>query len=355
MSVRPTNRKVVLVSRPVGTPVESDFRIDDESVELPADGEVVVQVGTLSIDAFIRTVLDEGSYHSSVRIGSTVTALGVGRVLESACDGLVPGDHVFGPLGAQTVARLPGTALRRLDISRVAPTDYLGALGLTTGVTAYFGVVAVGAVQPGDTVVISGAAGAVGSLAGQLARIAGATNLIGIAGGPEKVAFLIDELGFDGGIDYKHEDVGERLRELAPNGVNVMFDNVGGDILDAVLEQIVEGSRVVICGAISQYQHMDHVQGPRNYLKLAERHARMEGFAVTHFHARFAEAEAALTGWLLDGRLTMREQVERDIDTFPATLRLLLAGGHIGKLLLRVHDDTKIDTRDVMRDEESAT
>ena len=351
MSGRPINRKVVLASRPVGTPVDSDFRIDDEPVELPAEGEVVVQVGTLSIDAFIRTVLDEGSYHSSVRLGSTVTALGIGVVLESAFDSLAPGDHVFGPLGAQTIARLPGFALRRLDISQVAPTEYLGVLGLTTGLTAYFGIVAVGEVQPGDTVVVSGAAGAVGSIAGQLARIAGAKNVIGIAGGPEKVAFLVDELGFNAGIDYKHEDVGARLRELAPNGINVMFDNVGGDILDAVLEQIVEGSRVVICGAISQYQQMGHVHGPRNYLKLAERHARMEGFAVTHFHSRFAEAEAALTGWVLAGTLTMREHVERGIDMFPATLRILLSGGHTGKLLLRVHDDTD----DVMNDGETPT
>ncbi len=340
MSVRPTNRKVVLASRPVGTPTDSDFRIDEESVGGPADGEVLVQVGTLSIDAFIRTVLDEGSYHSSVRIGGTITALGVGQVLESAFDGLVPGDHVGGPLGAQTIARLPGYALRKLNVADVAPTTYLGALGMTTGLTAYFGIVAVGAVQPGDTVVVSGAAGAVGSVAGQLARIAGAATVIGIAGGPDKIAFLVDELGFDAGIDYKHEDVGVRLRELAPNGVNVMFDNVGGDILDAVLEHIVEGSRVVICGAISQYQQMDHVQGPRNYLKLAERHARMEGFAVTHFHSRFAEAEAALTEWLLDGRLSMREHVERGIDRFPAALHMLLAGGHTGKLLLRVHDET---------------
>jgi NADPH-dependent curcumin reductase CurA len=185
-------------------------------------------------------------------------------------------------------------------------------------------------------VVVSGAAGAVGSVAGQLARLAGASRVIGIAGGPSKVAFLVDELGFDFGIDYKNEDVAKRLAELAPDGVNVMFDNVGGDILDAVLENIVEGSRVVICGAISQYQHMDQVRGPKNYLKLAERHARMEGFAVTHFHAKFAVAEAALAGWLRNGELIVREHVEHGIENFPATLDLLLTGGHTGKLLLQV-------------------
>jgi NADPH-dependent curcumin reductase len=330
------NRKVVLRSRPTGTPLDTDFEVVDEVVESPDPGHAIVQVDVLSIDAFIRTVLDEGSYHATAHIGRAVTALGVGRVIESNVDGLGPGDHVFGPLGAQTIALMPGAALRKIDVSSVSPTTYLGALGLTTGMTAYFGIFDVGAVTAGDTVVVSGAAGAVGSIAGQLARIAGATRVIGIAGGPEKAAFLVDELGFDAAIDYKHDDVGLRLRELAPDGINVFYDNVGGDILDAVLMQIVEGSRVVICGAISQYQQMDDVHGPRNYLKLAERHARMEGFAVTHFQAHFPRAEAALRGWLKGGELVMREHYEHGVENFPATLRLLLNGGHHGKLLLRV-------------------
>lgn len=330
------NCKVVLRSRPTGTPLDSDFEVLEEEVEAPQSGDALVQVDVLSIDAFIRTVLDEGSYHATAHIGRAVTALGVGRVIESNTDGLEPGDHVFGPLGAQTIASLPGGALRKIDVSSVSPTTYLGALGLTTGMTAYFGIFDVGAVTSGDTVVVSGAAGAVGSIAGQLARIAGAARVIGIAGGPAKAAFLVDELGFDAAIDYKNEGVGIRLRELAPDGVNVFYDNVGGDILDAVLMQIVEGSRVVICGAISQYQQMSDVRGPRNYLKLAERHARMEGFAVTHFHEHFPRAEAALTGWLGRGELVMREHYEHGVENFPATLRLLLNGGHHGKLLLQV-------------------
>jgi NADPH-dependent curcumin reductase len=331
-----TNRKVVLVNRPTGTPVDSDFEIVNEPVALLASGHVLVQVDVLSIDAFIRTVLDEGAYHGTNRIGTAVTALGVGRVLESSADGLQVGDHVFGPLGAQTHATLPGGALRKLDVSSVGPTAYLGGLGLTTGMTAYMGIFEVGAVKPGDTVVVSGAAGAVGSMAGQLARLAGASRVIGIAGGPDKVTYLTKELGLDAAIDYKNEDVEARLRELAPDGVNVFYDNVGGDILDAVLMNIVEGSRVVICGAISQYQNMDDVRGPRNYLKLAERHARMEGFAVTHFHAQFSKAEAALAGWLASGELVMHEHYEQGVENFPATLRVLLNGGHRGKLLLRI-------------------
>ena len=330
------NRKVVLRQRPHGTPLDTDFDVVDENLGSPKPGGVLVQVDVLSIDAFIRTVLDEGGYHATADIGHAVTALGVGRVIESNADEFEPGDHVFGPLGAQTIAALPGGALRKLDVTSVPPTAYLGALGLTTGMTAYFGIVEVGAVKAGDTVVVSGAAGAVGSIAGQLARLSGATRVIGIAGGPGKVAFLVDELGFDAAIDYKNEDVEIRLRELAPDGVNVFYDNVGGDILDAALMHIVEGSRVVICGAISQYQQMDHVRGPRNYLKLAERHARMEGFAVTHFHEHFPRAEAELTAWLKSGDLVMREHYEHGVENFPATLRLLLNGGHQGKLLLQV-------------------
>jgi NADPH-dependent curcumin reductase len=331
------NRKVVLRQRPQGTPLDTDFEIVDEHVAPLTHGEVLVQVDVLSIDAFIRTVLDEGGYHSTTGIGHPVTALGVGQVLESNAEGLVAGDWVFGPLGAQMFATLPGGAVRKLDTTSVSPTAYLGALGLTTGMTAYFGIFEVGAVKPGETVVVSGAAGAVGSIAGQLARLAGAGRVIGIAGGPDKVSFLVDELGFDAAIDYKHENVEARLRELAPEGVNVFYDNVGGDILDAVLMNIVEGSRVVICGAISQYQHMDDVRGPRNYLKLAERHARMEGFAVTHFHAQFPRAEQALGEWLNRGELVMREHYEHGVENFPATLRILLNGGHQGKLLLRVY------------------
>jgi NADPH-dependent curcumin reductase len=332
------SRKVVLRSRPTGTPLDSDFEIVDVDLDPLAAGEVLVEVGVLSIDAFIRTVLDEGSYHQTARVGAAVTALGVGTVIESQFEGLQPGDHVFGPLGAQTIASLPGPALRRLDPTVAAPTAYIGALGLTTGLTAYVGIVHVADVHEGETVVISGAAGAVGSMAGQIARLRGAKRVIGIAGGTEKLTYLTDELGFDAGIDYKSEDVDARLNELAPEGVNVFFDNVGGDILDAALMHIVEGSRVVICGAISQYERMADVRGPRNYLKLAERHARMEGFAVTHFHRHLPEAEAVLADWLHSGAITMREHREHGIDSFPATLRMLFSGGHHGKLLLAVSD-----------------
>jgi hypothetical protein len=334
MGERTLNRKVVLVSRPPGTPAPENFRLEEEEPQGLEDGEVRIATEHLSIDAFIRTTLGAGSLHGMLPIGATVVALGVGRVVETRSPALAPGDPVFGPLGAQTLSALPAAALRKLDDARPLPA-WLGVLGLTTGVTAYFGVRDVGAVRAGETMVVSGAAGAVGSVAAQIARIEGA-HVIGIAGGPYKVRYLIDELGLDAGIDYKGEDVGARLGELAPDGVDVYFDNVGGELLDVVLDRIREGARIAICGAISQYHDMTHVRGPSLYLRLAERHARMEGFTVNHFADRFGEAEAQLARWLDEGQLHLREQVEKGIESFPRALGMLFDGGHTGKLLVRL-------------------
>jgi NADPH-dependent curcumin reductase CurA len=329
------NRKVVLARRPSGLPEAADFRVEEEALQPLASGMVQVDVERLSIDAFLRTVLEEEAYHGSVPIGGTVMALGVGRIRASESSGFSVGDAVMGPLGAQTVATLPEAMIQKVDAERAPLSAYLGVLGLTAGLTAYMGVRHVGQVKPGDTFVVSAAAGAVGSLAGQIAGIDGA-RVIGIAGGPQKVKHLTEVLGFDAAIDYKGEDVDARLRELAPDGIDVFFDNVGGELLDVVLDQIVEGSRIVICGAISQYQTdmSKGVRGPSLYLRLAERHARMEGFAVNHFADRYGEAEAALAGWLASGEVQLHEHVEQGLDHFGETLRMLFTGGHTGKLLL---------------------
>ncbi len=327
------NRRITLARRPVG-PVSLDCFALEES-ELPAlkPGQVRVETECLSIDAFIRTVLYENAYHSPVPLGGVITAMGVGRVIESASPDFAPGDGVFGPLCAQTHALMPAALMRKLDERHTPLRAWLGVLGLTSGVTAYFGIRAVACVQPGDTVVVSAAAGAVGSLAAQIARIEGG-RVIGIAGGADKCRYLLDELGLDGAIDYKAGPIDARLRELAPDGIDVYFDNVGGPMLDAVLDQIRERARVVICGAISQYDHMEQVRGPSLYLRLAERHARMEGYAVTHFRARFGEAEQQLAEWLRDGRLKLREHVLSGIESFPEAVVTMFTGGHTGKLLV---------------------
>jgi hypothetical protein len=332
-----TNRKVVLAHRPSGIPEPSCFRVEQEALSPLEGGQVRVDVSHLSIDAFIRTSLEEVAYHQPVPIGGTITALGVGRVRESRSDRFAPGDAVMAPLGAQTIATLPDVMVQPIDEKRAPITAYLGVLGMTAGLTAYFGIREVGHVQAGETVVVSAAAGAVGSLAGQIARLDGA-HVIGIAGGPDKCRYLTKELGFDAAVDYKGEDVDARLREVAPEGIDVYFDNVGGPMLDVVLDQIREQARVVICGAISQY-HGDMsqgVRGPNLYLRLAERHARMEGFAVSHFGAQFGPAQSQLADWLAEGVLKLPEHVENGIENFGATLQMLFEGGHTGKLLLAV-------------------
>ena len=330
------NKKIVLKSRPAARPDDSNFEYREEKTAELTDGMLLIKVDLLGIDAFIRTTLNEGSFHRGAEIGGVIPALGVGVVLESKAEGFAAGDHVFGPLCSQTHAVMPAFTMKKIDTTIAPASAYLGALGLTTGLTAYFGIVDVGQVKAGDTVVVSGAAGAVGSVAGQIARLSGASKVIGIAGGAHKSKFLVDDLKFDAAIDYKNENVAERLDELAPDGINVFFDNVGGDILDDVLMRIVEGSRIVICGGISQYENMDDVRGPKNYLKLAERHATMEGFAVFHFADHYARAEKNLADWLRSGELVVREQIEQGVENFPAVMNLLMTGGHYGKLLLKV-------------------
>ncbi len=329
-----TNRRVFLKRRPDGLPTTADFGIEDQAIAEVGDAQVLVRVEVISIDAFIRTTLDGGGIHGTAPIGGTVVALGVGEVLQSRFEALKPGDWVTGPTMAQTVALMPGAMMQKIDVADVPPSTYVGVLGLTTGLTAHVGMIQIGKVRADDTVVVSGAAGAVGMLASQIAKAKGA-RVIGIAGGPGKVAFLIDEIGLDGAIDYKSDDVAARLDELAPDGVNVYFDNVGGELLDTVLDRIAPEARVVICGAISQYQHLDDVRGPKLYLRLAERNATMGGFTVDHYPQTFASASAEMALWMQQGKLRLPEHVVDGIDGFPQALITLFNGGHTGKLLVK--------------------
>ena len=328
------NKKAVLVTRPEGDLSEANFKImEEELAELP-DGHVRLQVEHLSIDAFIRTTLDaRDGHHGSMALDSPVIALGTARVLESKFDGLNQGDAVFGPLGAQSYVQLPGEMFRVLDESDQPARAYLGALGMTTGLTAYSGVINVGEVAQGDVIVVSAAAGAVGSIACQIGKIKGAT-VIGIAGGAHKCEYLLNEIGCDFAIDYKADDIGAKLDEYAPDGVNLFFDSVGGELLDLVLDRLAMAARVVICGAISQYNHLENVTGPSLYLRVAERNSSMRGFTVDYYMSEFPKMESDISGWLNDGSLKMPEQVEEGIDNFPKALCMLFNGGHTGKLLV---------------------
>lgn len=327
-------KKVVLVERPDGAPKESDFEVKAGETPPLEDGQVLLKVEHLSIDAFIRTMLDNrDSFHGTIDIESPVMALGIGRVIDSRSETLNQGDAVFGPMGAQTHVVWPAEMLRKIDESEVPARTYLGALGMTTGLTAYAGMISVGKVQAGETVVVSAAAGAVGTMAAQLAKVKGA-RVIGVAGGEEKCEFLRDEIGLDDAVDYKSGDLNEKLKAACPDGINVFFDNVGGDVLDAALDNIAKEARVVICGAISQYNNMEQVTGPRLYLRIPERNASMLGFTVDHYAAQFPQMESDIAGWIKDGSIKMPEQIEEGIENFPATLVKLMSGGHKGKLLL---------------------
>jgi NADPH-dependent curcumin reductase CurA len=329
------NRKLELIARPVGLPKESDFRIVAAPAAEPAEGQVLIRVHFLSLDPAMRGWMREGrSYVPPVELGEVMRAGGVGEVVESRDPQLKPGDFVVGMTGVQEYAALPVQGLTRAD-PRIAPLPtWLGTLGMP-GLTAFFGLTEVGALKDGETVVVSAAAGAVGSVVGQIAKIRGC-RVIGIAGGPEKCAW-IKELGFDAAIDYKAEDVGKRLRELCQHAIDVYFDNVGGDILDAALANLARGARVVICGAISQYNATSVPKGPSNYMSLLVNRARMQGFLVFDYYSRYAEALQTMADWVGEGKLKPREDIATGgINAFVPTLNKLFSGENFGKLVLKL-------------------
>jgi NADPH-dependent curcumin reductase CurA len=329
------NHQFRLAARPVGTPKRSDWSYTEEPVRRPNEGEVLVKTRYLSLDPAMRGWMNEGrSYIAPVQIGEVMRAGGVGEVIESRHPAFRASDLVYGTLGVQEYATLDGKALTKVD-ERIAPLPvYLGALGMP-GMTAYFGLLDVGKPQPGQTVVVSGAAGAVGSVVGQIAKIKGC-RAIGIAGSREKCQFLQQELGFDAAIDYKSEDVKKSLRQACPSGVDVYFDNVGGEILDIVLTQLARKARVVICGAISQYNSTSGVKGPANYLSLLVNRASMTGMIVFDYADRYAEAAREMAGWIAAGKLKTREDIVEGLQTFPETLLKLFKGENLGKLVLKV-------------------
>ncbi|WP_122665614.1 NADP-dependent oxidoreductase [Pseudomonas viridiflava] len=330
-----TNRQFLLAKRPVGEASREDFTYQEVPVGELNSGQILVRNHYLSLDPAMRGWMNEGkSYIAPVGLGDVMRALGVGEVIASQNDQFAVGDFVQGALGVQDYFLGEPKGFYKVDPNLAPLPRYLSALGMT-GMTAYFALLDVGAPQSGDTVVISGAAGAVGSVAGQIAKLKGC-RVIGIAGGKQKCESLINELGFDGVIDYKSEDVLAGLKRECPNGVNVYFDNVGGDILDAVLSRLAPKARVVICGAISQYNNTSPVKGPSNYLSLLVNRARMEGFVVMDYASKFAAAGQEMAGWMAQGKLKSREDIVDGLETFPETLQKLFKGENFGKLVLKV-------------------
>jgi hypothetical protein len=301
------------------------------------DGEALVRVRYLSIDPTIRTWMDDApGYLPPIALGETVRGGGIGEVVRSESDRYAPGDVVFGMTGWQdyTVAD-EGAAAMQLIPGDVDPLLALGVLGVT-GVTAYFGMTDVGRVGPGDTVVVSGAAGATGSIAGQVAKLRGAKTVVGIAGTAEKCAWIVDDLGFDAAVNYRSDDVRRRLRELCPDGIDLYYDNVGGEILDICLGQLALRGRVVMCGAISIYNEVDRPPGPKNLFNLIIKRARMEGFLLLDYLDRFPEAHGDLLTWLLEGRLSHAEHVVEGLEHAPEALNLLFNGGNRGKVIVKL-------------------
>jgi NADPH-dependent curcumin reductase len=331
------NRAWRLASRPVGLPSSENWDLTSDLVAELGEGQVQVEVQYISLDPAMRGWLnDTRSYVPPVGIGEVMRAGGAGRVVASNDSRYSEGDQVVGMLGVQEQAIVDAKGLSKAD-TQLAPLEkWLSVLGMT-GMTAYFGLLDIGRPEPGQTVVVSAAAGAVGSIVGQIAKLQGA-RAVGIAGGPEKCARLTGEYGYDAAIDYKSEDVPRALRAACPDGIDVYFDNVGGEILDAALAQLAFRARVVICGAISQYNETGPMRGPANYMSLLVNNASMTGYVVFHYASRYAEAARQLGEWYAAGKLVSREDVVHGLDRFPDALLKLFEGTNDGKLVLAVGD-----------------
>jgi NADPH-dependent curcumin reductase CurA len=332
-----TNAQWRLAARPVGLPKATDWEYVEEPAAEPGEGQFQVELEYLSLDPAMRGWMNEArSYVPPVAIGEVMRAGAIGRVTESRHPQYAVGDHVSGMFGVQRYAVSDGRGARPVDTSLAPAPVHLGVLGMT-GLTAYFGLLDVGRPEPGQTVVVSGAAGAVGSVVGQIAGLKGCRT-VGIAGGPEKCRWLVDELGFDAAIDYKRGELRSELRRHTPDGVDVYFDNVGGETLDEVLRRIARGARVVICGAISQYNATEP-RGPVNYMQLLVQRASMSGFLVFDFAERYEEAIAQLAAWLRAGELQSREDVvPGGLEQFPDVFLRLFRGENTGKLILALSE-----------------
>ena len=336
------NHQVRLASRPVGLPTKSNWKFTEEAVAEPGAGGVLVKTLYLSLDPAMRGWMNEGkSYIAPVEINAVMRAGGVGQVIASNNPAFAVGDYVNAGLDVQEYCLIPEESIKRSGIFKVDPqlglTTWTNVLGMP-GMTGFFGLMEVGLPKAGETVVVSGAAGAVGQTVGQIAKLKGC-RVVGIAGGQAKCDWVVKELGFDACIDYKNSDVRKGLKEYCPNGVDIYFDNVGGEILDMVLAKINRKARIIICGAISQYNNTTPVKGPANYLSLLVNRARMEGIVVFDYADRYHLAVAEMAGYLKTGAMKSKEDVVQGIENFPEALLKLFNGENFGKLVLQVAQD----------------
>lgn len=329
-----TNRKWTLAARPVGLPKKSDFKLIESPIPVPSNGEALLKSEWLSLDPYMRGRMNAGqSYAPGVEIGGTLQGEVVAKVMESKTDELNTGDFVAAPLGWQEYGTAHISAVRKLNPESAPVSTALGIVGMP-GLTAYFGLFDVIQPKPGDTLVVSAASGAVGAVVGQIGRMSGC-RVIGIAGSEEKISYIVDELGFDVGINYKTEDVAERLSQECPDGIDCYFDNVGGPITDVVIENLATGARIAICGQISQYNLSETALGPRNIRFLLTKTARMQGFLVFNFKSRYAEGLERLASWVKSGQLKYREDVVDGFENMPDAFIGMMNGANFGKLLIR--------------------
>ncbi len=332
------NKQLLLKKRPVGLPEEDTWALVSNEIPEPKEGEVLVQTHYISLDPAMRGWINEGkSYIEPVALDDVMRAGTIGTIIKSNNHPkFKDGDVITGWGGVQQYFTTTGDGHFKVDTSMVPMTKYIGALGMP-GMTAYFGILEVGKIKEGDVVLISGAAGAVGSVAGQIAKIKGC-KVVGIAGGPDKCAYVVNELGFDACIDYKNENIYSGLKEHCPKGLDVYFDNVGGEILDAALSRLRMHARIIICGAISQYNSTS-IQGPKNYLSLLVNRATMQGMVVFDYVDRYKEAGMQMGMWMMQGKLKAEEDVYEGIENFYDTFTKLFSGDKRGKLVLKIIED----------------
>ena len=331
------NKQLILSKRPVGLPEADTWTLETQPIPEAGEGEILIETHYVSLDPAMRGWMNDArSYIPPVQLGEVMRAGNIGKVIQSNNPKFEVGDVVTGWGGVQQYVASDGKGFYKVDTNLAPMPTYIGTLGMP-GMTAYFGILEVGKIKEGDTVLISGAAGAVGGIAGQIAKIKGC-RVIGIAGGEKKCKHLIEDLGFDGAIDYKNENIYSGLKKHCPKGIDVYFDNVGGDILDAALARLRMHARVVICGAISQYNNTGAVNGPKNYLSLLVNRATMQGMVVMDYAAKYKDAAQEMGMWMMQGKLKSREDIYEGIENFHETFLRLFNGEKQGKLVLKIKD-----------------